>query len=108
MCIRDRPEAGGVPLDLVEHDAGGTTVLHVDLPDASAKSQFAPQLPVAADEVLENQSDSGQRSPETFQEDATEHDAKLTEVHIVFARVAVPHEWTEEHLDQQWIADCFA
>src|SRR5262245_1173941 len=37
-----------------------------------------------------------------------EHDAKLAPIHVVFARIAVPHGRAEQHFDEQWIGDCLA
>ena len=42
---------------------------------------------------------------QSLHENAAEHDAERSEIHVVFARTAVEHHGQKQHLDQQRIGD---
>ncbi len=92
---------------IIEHNAGRLPVLDVDFRHAAAQLQLAAQTAETANQVFQNHSHAFERASEAFQITGAKHDAELAEVHIVFASVAVPHQRTNQHLDQQRIADVF-
>jgi hypothetical protein len=102
---RGKNPAGRDLLAVVQHHARGAAVLDDDPVDAAAQSQFAAERPESFHQVPQDRPDAAERPREAFEENAAEHDAELAKGHVSLARVSVPHQRAQQHLDQQRVAE---
>src|SRR5437763_33397 len=79
----------------------GAVAIHLDVIHAGAELQLAAERSELADEIFEDQADSGVRTAHAFQVQRAEHDAKLAPVHVVLTGIAVPHSRAEQHFEEQ-------
>ena len=71
----------------------------------AAELELSSEFAETADKIFQDQPDPFVGSSEAFEKNASEHDAELTPVHIVLFGVAIPHQGTEDHLDQERIGE---
>ena len=75
-----------------EDDAGDSAVLHFQAFHAAAEAQFTAQFSELADQQSEDEANSSERSAESFEKDAAEHDGELPPIHIVFPGRTIEHD----------------
>lgn len=82
---------GGKHCSVFKLDTRCVTLVDTNLGDAAAQPKLSAEFSETSNQMFQDQPNPLEGSCETFQENASEHDAKLSPVHVVFPCISVPH-----------------
>ncbi len=83
---------GEQSLSVFQFDAGDAIAIDMEFCDSAAQLELSAQFTKASDEVFEDEPNAFVGSGETFEKDASKHNAELAPVHIVLSCVSIPHQ----------------